>query len=326
MNESIFETSVDGLICKQCEDLLINSLLYKRGIIDVKCSYFKAKVVITYDNEIIDEEKIKEYLKNIGFPSVKKSYKGKIYDLISIILIIGLFISLRFINLPQIPKADNGTSYLNLFLIGLVTGSHCVVMCGGIMIERSVNKRIDNHKKDIKNNIINVILYNVFRVLTYSLLGFIFGLIGKYIIFSMKAKSIIFTLTGIYIIFIVLNMWGVPLIRKIEYGLPSLCKLKKNKYLKNVGPILGGILTAFLPCASSNSMWLIAMSSGNGLNGFLTMLSWGIGTIPFMVIFGLFSSLISFKKEGLMIRINIILMGTLGLNLIYMGLSMISKM
>ncbi len=321
------KTSVDGLICKQCEDILINSLLYKRGVIDVKCSYFKGEVIIKYDDEIINEDRIKEHLKNIGFTPKNKSYKGKIYDLISIILIIGLFVLLRFINLPSIPKADNGTSYLELFLIGLVTGSHCIIMCGGLMIERSTVKKIENNKKDIKNNIINVILYNFFRVLTYSFLGFLFGLIGKYIIFSMKAKSIIFTLTGIYIIFVVLNMWGVPLVRKIKYGLPSLCSLKKkNKIFKNIGPILGGILTAFLPCASSNSMWLLAISSGSALNGFLTMLSWGVGTIPFMILFGIFSSLIGIKKQGLMIRINIILMATLGLNLIYMGLSMISKM
>ncbi len=326
MSELLFESYVDGLICKECEDILINSLLFKRGIIDVKCSYFKGKVLIKYDDSLINEEKIKEYLLSIGYPSCNKTIKGKVYDIISIILIIGLFLLIRFINLPLIPKADNGTSYLGLFLIGLVTGTHCIVMCGGIMLSRTGVKKIETPKKDIKKNIFRVLLFNISRVLMGALLGMIFGLIGKYIIFSDKAKSIIYTLTGIYIIFMVLGMWGVPFIRKIQYGLPSLCTLKKkNKIFKSIGPILGGIFVALLPCASSNSMWLLAVSSGSALNGFLTLLCWGLGTIPFMLLFGIFSSLISFKKEALMIRLNIIFMGTLGLNLIYMGLKLVLK-
>lgn len=324
MNESLFESHIDGLLCKECEDILLNFLLFKRGIINAECSYFKAKVSIKYDNEIISKDQIKDYLRSIGFPCVSNSFKGKIFDLVSIILIIALFLFIRFVNLPFIPKADNGTSYFGLFLIGLVSGTHCIVMCGGIMLSRTSVKKIDNKKKDIKKNFFNVLLYNFGRVLTSSFLGFIFGLIGKYIIFTVKIKSIIFTLTGIYILLMALGMWGVPLIRKVQYGIPSLCNLKKkNNFFSTIGPILGGVFTALLPCATSNSMWLIAVSSGSAMNGFLTMLCWALGTVPFMILFGIFSSLISFKKEFLMIRANIILMATLGLNLIYLGLQLV---
>lgn len=320
MNESVLETGVGGLICCQCEDLLVNRLSYVRGVIGVECSYFRGRAKIRYDAEILPEEKLKEEMKRAGFPATEKSGKGKIYDLLSVIAILLLFCFVRFVNLPLIPKADNGTSYPMLFLIGLVTGTHCMVMCGGIMLSQTSARKIDGEKARIPQ----VLLYNAGRVLMAGLLGLLFGTVGKNILFSMKAKSMIFTLTGIYILLVALGIWGVPFVRRIQAGIPSLCEVKKkNRMAQHAGPFLAGVLTALLPCASSNSMWLIAVSSGSGVKGLLTMLFWALGTVPCMVLFGLFSSFLIGKKQALMIRINIVLMMTLGINLAYMGLSML---
>lgn len=320
MNEVILETGVGGLICRQCEDILINNLSYIKGVIKVECSYFHGRAKIIYDSDIISEDKLKKDMERIGFPATNKSGKGKIYDFISIIAIVLLFCFIHFVNLPLIPKADNGTSYPMLFLIGLVTGTHCMVMCGGIMISQTSARKIDNKK----NRIPQILLYNSGRVLMASILGFIFGLIGKNIIFSMKAKSMIFTLTGVYILLVGLGIWGVPFVRRIQGGIPSLCEVKKKIHLpKFINSFVAGILTALLPCASSNSMWLIAVSAGSGIKGLLTMLFWSLGTVPFMILFGLFSSFLNGKKQALMIRINIVLLITLGLNLAIMGLSML---
>lgn len=320
MNETVLETGVDGLICRQCEDLLVNRLTYIRGVIGVECSYFRGRAKIRYDAEIISEEKLKEEMERAGFPATEKSGKGKIYDLISVVAIILLFCFIRFVNLPLIPKADNGTSYSMLFMIGLVTGTHCMVMCGGIMLSQTSARKIDGKK----NRIPQILLYNGGRVLMAGLLGLLFGIIGKNILFSMKAKSMIFTLTGIYILIVALGIWGVPFVRRLQAGIPSLCEVKqKSRMARHAGPFLAGVLTALLPCASSNSMWLIAVSSGSGIKGMFTMLFWALGTVPCMVLFGLFSSFLTGKKQAVMIRINIVLMMTLGINLAYMGLSML---
>ena len=53
------------------------------------------------------------------------------------------------------------------------------------------------------------------------------------------------------------------------------------------------------------------------------MLSWALGTVPCMVLFGMFAAFLSGKKQAWMIRINIVLMMTLGLNMAIMGLSML---
>ncbi len=323
--EKIYESGVSGLICSQCEDILVNDMLYVRGVVSVKCSYFKGKVKIEYDPDILSEEQIKEKLIASGFAPSEKNGKGMILDILSVIFIIGLFLFIRFVNLPNIPKADNDTSYLMLFMIGLVTGTHCVIMCGGIMLSQTCERSIKS-KKPTKKKVLSVIIYNLARVITASVLGILFGAVGKYIVFSLKTKSILYTMTGIYIAFVSLSMWGVPFLRRIQAGIPSLCEVKKkNRFFKHIGPFFAGVFTALLPCASSNSMWMISVSSGDWIKGMLSMLSWSLGTLPCMIAFGLLSSFFVGKKQGWMIRINIILMMTLGLNLIYNGISIMLK-
>ena len=157
-----------------------------------------------------------------------------------------------------------------------------------------------------------VFLYNSGRVIMAGVLGALFGAIGKNILFSMKVKSMVFTLTGLYILLIALGIWGVPLVRQIQSGIPPLCEVKrKNPAARHAGPFLADLLTALLPCASSNSMWLLAVSSRGTVKGLLTMLSWALGTVPFMVLFGMFASFLSGKKQAWMIRINVVLMTTL---------------
>lgn len=324
MNECILDTGVGGLICRQCEDLFVSRLAYVRGVIHVECSYFRGRAKIRYDADLLSETELKQEMQKVGFPATEKNGKGRLYDLLSVLAILALLALIRFTDLPLIPKADNGTSYAGLFLIGLVTGTHCMVMCGGIMLSQTAERRLGEKIQKPSGRFLPVALYNIGRVLMSGFLGFLFGMIGKNILFSMKTKSMIFTLTGIYILLIALGIWGVPFVRQIQTGIPSLCESRqKHTAVRRAGPLLAGVLTALLPCASSNSMWLLAVSSGSGGKGFLTMLAWALGTVPFMMLFGMAASFLDGKKQAWMIRINIILMMTLGINLCRMGLSMI---
>ncbi len=321
MKDCILETGVGGLICRQCEDIFVNRLSYVRGVNGVECSYYKGRAKIHYDAEILSETALRQQMEKSGFPATEKSGKGRLYDLSSILIIFLLLVLVRSVDLPLIPKADNGTSYAGLFLIGLVTGTHCMVMCGGIMLSQTSGRRLEERTA---KTFLPVLGYNAGRVLMAVLLGGVFGAIGKNLLFSMKAKSMIFTMTGIYILLIGLGIWGVPVIRKMQTGIPSLCEVKKkNAGARRIGPFLAGILTALLPCASSNSMWLLAVSSGSAGKGMLTMLFWALGTVPCMMAFGMFATFFSGKKQAWMIRINIVLMMTLGANLIIIGISML---
>lgn len=320
MNIVEMETQINGLWCRQCEDILCHKLNYTKGVISASISYWKGNAVIQYDADIIDEAGLKESLSKAGYPATEKKISGIWYDVSTILLIITLYILMSIIKLPGIPKADNGVSYLRLSIIGLVTGTHCMMMCGGIMLSQTADKRLDVDNNKRRNNW-RMTQYQLSRVFTGVLLGFIFGVVGDILIFSEKAKSMFYVFTGVYILFIGLSMWGLPGIRHIQSGLPSLCKLTgKYHKVQERGCVIAGIITAIMPCAASNSMWILAMSSGSGIKGACMMLVWGLGTIPCMLVLGWLVSIQKRKYNMVMFRINIVLLITLGIKMFMMGI------
>ena len=71
--------------------------------------------------------------------------------------------------------------FLTLFLIGFLGGfSHCIGMCGGIVLTYTLKiQENDPLVKPSKWQLIKPhLLYNTGRIITYTFLGEIFGLIG----------------------------------------------------------------------------------------------------------------------------------------------------
>lgn len=320
MRTEKLETGINGLWCRQCEDILCRKLNYTKGIIKVEASYWKGCAVIWYDVDLIKEEQVKDALQKAGYPVTAKKGKGRIYDLCSILAIIILYGVLSVIRLPGIPKAENGVSYIGLFLIGLVTGTHCIVMCGGIMLSQTAHRHIEVAQSSGQKKWA-MLQYQMGRVLMAAILGLIFGSAGSMLIFDDKMKSMFYTLTGVYIIFIGLSIWGLPGIRRVQAGLPSLCEVSaRYRKAQQYGALAAGIFTAIMPCAASNSMWMLAVSSGSGVKGAGIMLFWVLGTIPCMVILGLLSSAVKNHHRVLMMRINVVFMMTLGLKMLVRGI------
>ncbi len=327
MREAELETGVGGLVCRQCEDLFTSRIAYVRGVIAVECSYFRGRAKIRYDADLVSEEELKRKMEQVGFPATQRNGKGRLYDLLSALAIAALLVLIRTCDLPAVPKADNGTSYAGLFLIGLVSGTHCMVMCGGIMLSQTAERLLGEERPHARcSRLLGVLSYNTGRVVMAGALGALFGAVGSVVMFSMKAKSMVFTMTGLYILLVGLGIWGVPALRRIQGGIPAPCEARRKgpAAVRRAGPFVAGVLTALLPCAASNGMWMLAVSAGSTARGAATMLSWALGTVPCMAAFGMFATLLGGKGQAWMIRINVVLLVTLGLNMAAMGLGMLA--
>src|SRR4051812_30599843 len=64
------------------------------------------------------------------------------------------------------------------FILGLLGSMHCIGMCGPIALAIPVVNRT------IYSKVLGILLYNLGRVLTYALLGLVFGFMGKAFIIS----------------------------------------------------------------------------------------------------------------------------------------------
>lgn len=300
MKSEIFSEKVDGMICPQCEDEIARKITHRRGILTCRASYRKSCVLAEYDPDIISADEIKAALSDIGYP-VGSGKSGLISDMIGAASVIVLYFALPWLTgLVNVPQAESGAGFGVLFVIGLLSGIHCIGMCGGIMLTQK-----------------NAVAYNAGRLLSYTVVGAVFGAIGTVITYDAQFKSMLFTICGGLVVIIGLMMWGVPFLRQISPKLTKPCRFKGGR------PLVIGLLTGLMPCGALASMWLFAAASGSALKGAESMFAFGLGTCAVMLLFGAFGALVPAKYNKYILKVSTVLIVSLGLILLSMGIRMI---
>ena len=179
---------------------------------------------------------------------------------------------------------------LAAFLVGLVGSLHCIGMCGPIAIVLPVP---DSSNLSF---VTGRILYNLGRVVTYSFLGAILGLLGGRIALA-GAQQVVSIILGVVIIIAVL----LPQKYKNYFAQHTVTQKLAQPLKENIGVLfkkgtfsamfLIGILNGFLPCGLVYVALAGAIASGNAISGAAVMILFGLGTVPAMfatTIFGKF--------------------------------------
>lgn len=170
---------------------------------------------------------------------------------------------------------------LSALLFGVLGSFHCVGMCGPIAFLLPVDRH-NNFKK-----IVQIFIYHFGRIFAYSLIGLLFGFVGKGLyLFGMQQKLSI--LIGVLMIIAML----IPhkLVRRYNFSKPiykviSKVKSALGKELKKRTPdtfLTIGFLNGFLPCGLVYMAVFGALAMGNPWKGSLYMALFGLGTIPLM--------------------------------------------
>jgi len=170
---------------------------------------------------------------------------------------------------------------LSALALGLLGSFHCVGMCGPIAFMLPVD-RTNSVKK-----ISQIAIYHFGRLLSYSIIGLIFGLVGKglYIFGIQQQLSIVIGLLMILVVLIPYQTFNKYNFSKPIYKIISKVKSALGKELQKKTPdtfLTIGFLNGFLPCGLVYMAVFAAIASGNALQGSLYMLVFGLGTIPLM--------------------------------------------
>jgi len=167
------------------------------------------------------------------------------------------------------------------FILGLLGSLHCVGMCGPIAFMLPVDR--SNSLKKVSQ----IGVYHIGRLLAYSLIGLIFGLLGKSLNLFGVQQQLSITI-GILMIVVVL----IPYRTFAKYNLSKPLNKVISKVKSNLGQALKkktpdtfltiGFLNGFLPCGLVYMAVFGAIATGNLLQGSFYMVLFGIGTIPLM--------------------------------------------
>ncbi|MGA2418007.1 MAG: sulfite exporter TauE/SafE family protein [Candidatus Staskawiczbacteria bacterium] len=303
---------VQGMHCASCEILIEKKLLDLPNVKSVDASTSKGEVVVKYEKEKPSAEKLNEIFKqeNYTFSNSRELENEKNSKKTSPTLVafnIAIFIIIAFSILDKLGIANflalNSTSSLLVFLgFGFLAGlSSCAALIGGIVLSMSkqwnglyaentgTSKKLQPH-----------IMFNAGRLISYTVLGGVLGLIGSRLQISPQITGYLVVAISILMIVLGLQMLGVKAFRKFQITAPKLITrgiANENNFQGKYMPFIMGALTFFLPCGFTITAQSLALLSGNVVSGALIMGAFALGTIPVLFFIGLSSVKFSSKPH-----------------------------
>ena len=332
---------VEDMVCVNCENLIEEVLLEKDGVTKVEALYGEGTVKIDYDEDkisisdlikIINEEGYKAFdpnkkiiNENVNSKNKKSINKDEDNTFLILIIVLGGLLFLNKFGLLNIfnafPTPDENTSYGMLFIIGLFTSLHCVSMCGGINLSQCLNSDVTSNKGKLSTTK-PAFLYNLGRVISYTIFGGIVGGIGSVISFTGWMQGLIQLIAGIFMIIMGLNMLNIfPWLRKLNPKMPKFFA-KKFKSKNNNSPFFVGLLNGLMPCGPLQAMQIYALSTGSVTKGAISMFLFSLGTVPLMFGIGVLSSYMSKKFSNKVMKFGAILVVVLGFVMFNNGLAL----
>ena len=318
---------IKGMHCNSCAQLIENNLKDKVNSIFV--SYSKGEAEIDFNPEKISEKEIRAKIKELGYSTEEKTKKstGLMWHIIilsAFSLIVLYFLLNKFgigFHLPSFDfsKMDSNASLFLLFFAGILTGFHCVAMCGGFLVSYTTKNAIVGHKSFFQH-----LVYGGSKTISYTIIGALFGLIGSIFIFSPTLRGGIAIFAGLFMIAYSLSMFGFGFFRRFQFNPKFLTKIATKKYSGfYFGPMMTGLLNGlFIACGPLQALYLYAAGTGSVVQGGISLMAFGLGTLPVMLGFGGIANLVSSKATKKILKVSAIIVLILGLIMLNRGLAL----
>ncbi len=179
-------------------------------------------------------------------------------------------------------------AYAAALLLGLLGGSHCIAMCGGISVALGVGT-------DARQRRLLLGLFQFGRVLTYTLLGAGLGaLVAQVAGLSTVIMPLLRIVAGLLLIAMgcyLASWWnGLLLLERLGQGLwrriePTARRLLPVRSRRDA--LLIGMCWGFLPCGLIYTALAWTATAANWRHAATLMFCFGLGTMPLMYATGL---------------------------------------
>lgn len=218
-----------------------------------------------------------------------------------------VFLLLQKLGIVNLVNAGN-VNYGTAFVIGIIASlSTCMAVVGGLVLSMSATFAKEGDKVRPQ------VLFHIGRIVSFFILGGVIGAVGSAFQLGTTGVFILGLLVGLVMLVLGINLLDIfNFTKRLQPAMPKFLSDKALR-VKNINhtltPALVGIITFFLPCGFTQSMQIYTLSTGNFLNGGLTMLFYALGTLPVLALIS-FSSFsiqnsskagIFFKSAGLIV-------------------------
>lgn len=169
--------SIDGMTCSACSNGLEKYLNKQNGIYNASVNLVMANASVDYDEKLLNQERIEEFIKEAGFKSLgefkeikfeEKSKKEKIkFIIFTILAILLMYISMgHMINLPTISFLDPHMNSAN-YMICLLALTICFIIYGFDILKNGYKNLI--HKTPNMDTLVSIgvmasLLYSIYNM------------------------------------------------------------------------------------------------------------------------------------------------------------------
>lgn len=325
MNTVTKEFKISGMHCFGCEQTIGDSLKEAPGIIEAKADYQRQSATIVYDPGLIDELAIRGRIEAKGYgvdeaaaPLSRKALRSLIFLLL--LVSVGGLVWWGKSLIPGILQQINPhMSHTLLFGIGVLTGFHCIGMCGGFVVGYTIAGQ--SKARQLAAHL----LYGFGKTLSYAVLGAGFGLLGSIIAITPQMRGAVTLLAGAFVLLYGLKMLNVfALLRRFSLRWPHTVNRRLTDGLRrHRSPFAVGLLNGLvLGCGPLQAMYVMAAGTGDPLQGALFLLLFGLGTLIPLIGFGLFAVLLSPATMRQLVSVSGVLMIAMGLMMTQRGLKL----
>ncbi|MBS1919139.1 MAG: sulfite exporter TauE/SafE family protein [Bacteroidetes bacterium] len=169
---------------------------------------------------------------------------------------------------------------VSAFAIGFAGSLHCLGMCGPLALSLPIS-----HNNNF-SRITGAALYNTGRILSYTILGIVFGSLGGLIIAPVWQSSLSLALGFIILFYLVIpkRYFHFSAANKINKPFLLLRRHLGNLFhsKKQSSVFVIGLLNGFLPCGLVYLALSSSVIAASSLHGGAFMLFFGLGTFPAM--------------------------------------------
>ena len=329
------EFVADNMTCSACEKIISRQASKVKGVKNIKIDYTTGEGVVEFDNKKTDIDTILDTIEEKGYEcsilerdddekrhSPKSNFSSTIGWIAAVIglIIVGYF-TLGIVDKIALPNLSPSMGLGLIFVVGLLTGFHCVAMCGGFVVSYTANDA-----KEGRSQAMSHIKYGAAKTLSYTIIGAIFGFIGSIIAFTPFMRGVAGIAAGLFLIIFGLNMLNMfPSLRKIRIKMPDfLSKFTSDKNKKHSNsPVIIGLLNGLMiACGPLQAIYIMAAGTGSPLEGAKMLFVFGLGTLPVMLGFGYIASFLSSKATHKILKASGVIVIIIGVLMLNNGLSL----
>jgi len=173
------------------------------------------------------------------------------------------------------------------FLLGLVGSLHCAGMCGPLALALPIAGHTTS------SFLAGRLAYNAGRIVTYCVMGLVFGLLGQTLLLAGVQRWVSIAL-GIALLAGLLASrqlaaW-LPIAKLVGYLKSAMSTLLRRRSFQALAVL--GLLNGLLPCGLVYVACAGATATGDILSGSAYMAAFGAGTVPMMLAISLSGRLV----------------------------------